>query len=94
MLQAFQGERSRRAARAVQGDHLALGGIIEQGEAVPADARGGRFGHIEGGGGRHGRVGSVAARGQDLQARGHGERLRGGDHAASAVDMRTAGVKR
>ena len=91
LLQARQGKRRRRAARAVQRGDLSVGGLVVEGEAIPADAGGGRLGDVQGCGGRHGSIGSIPARGQDFQPGGHGQRLRGGDHAAAAVDGGAAG---
>lgn len=88
-----QVEARRCAAGSVEGAHLSGGRVVEEPEAVAADARAAGLGDAEGGGGRHRRVGGVAARGQHAQARGRGQRLAGGHHGAATDHGRALGLE-
>ena len=62
----------------------------DQGEQVSPDAGRVRLDNVERGGGCYGSVNGVAAPHKRSQARGGGERLRGGDHSVPGADVRSA----
>jgi len=89
--QPFERQARGRAARPIERADVAGLYIVEEREAVAADAGGGRLGDVERGRGGDRRIRRVAACGQHLQSGCHGERLRRRNHAATPVDRRTAG---
>jgi hypothetical protein len=84
-----QAESSRGSTRTIESAYPFGAGIIEKGETIPADARGGWLRHIERCRGRYGCVGSISSFGKNFQSGGHGQGLRSCHHASPTHDRRT-----